>query len=635
MSFDATAAAGSVRRDLHSMFRKRLKCTVFTALLLITTCSGIVAQALPKYLNADGTRTNDLEAAKKSWRDEKEFNGNWGLKAINADAAYARGYTGNNAKIGVIDQPVWTSHPEFSGKDKLTFITIEGTRLYTDPYTLVKAGDPFKYDGQIYVTAYKNIASHGTHVAGISAAKRDGKTMHGVAFDARIFAVDNGDPGPEDGIVLGNDGAVYAKSFDAMIDSGVGIITNSWGIGVKGITWTYVQAHRQFKEINAILGKPEGGAYNGAIKAAHSGIVVEFSAGNDGGLEPDAMAGLATFVPDIEKYWLSTTWLKQDAGSPGGVVVSGGSSICGYTKYYCVGAPGEKIYSSVPTGDATGLKPGDIVSNIAAGYAQKDGSSMAGPFATGAFGVLKQRFSYLANGEINDILKTTSTDLGDAGIDRIYGWGLINLQKAMDGPGQFLGRFEANLPASHTGDNVEIWSNDISQAALDQRKTEETKEIADWKSKKTATGLDDGYSDAELQTEVDGYKKNAASLLKALATTIKTGKFDKELRPVQDNVVASIVFTRLLSKTSYPTYFAFASDPKHLWIAESIGGDLLKLLEDKDFSISDSDIEDAKSFLKGQFEVLETRSGLLAKRLADPALFDAGLTKSGALALCG
>lgn len=34
--------------------------------------------------------------------------------------------------------------------------------------------------------------------------------MHGVAFNAQIISAENGDPGPEDGIILGNDG-VYIR----------------------------------------------------------------------------------------------------------------------------------------------------------------------------------------------------------------------------------------------------------------------------------------------------------------------------------------------------------------------------------------------------------------------------------------
>ncbi len=501
MSFYASDAAVSARKTRLKTFRKHLTTTVFTTILLTAATAGAIAQQQPRYYNADGTRTDDFEAAKKSWRDDAEFNGNDVLKAFNADAAYAMGFTGKGTKLGVIDQPVYAAHSEFAGNGKMNFVKTEGTRLYTDPYIPVKAGDHFVADGRQYIDGYGGISSHGTHVAGIAGANRDGKAMMGVAFDTSIFAASNYDAGPEDGVVLGNDGAVYAAAWDAMINSGVSIITDSWGIGLSSSSWTYAEAYGQYQEIKAILGTPEGGAYNGAIKAAESGIVVEFSAGNDGGLEPDALAGLATFRPELEKNWLTTMSVVADETNPDGYSRSGFSSICGYSKYHCVAAPGTNINSGVPVGDITGLNPGDVMddSRFTSGYEELSGTSMAGPAATGAFMVLKQRFPYLSNGDVNEILKTTSTDLGEAGVDNVFGWGLINLDKAIKGPGQFLSRVEANLPASYRGTNEEVWSNDISQDALDQRFVEDQQTIADWEAKKITEGWQNGITEASKE----------------------------------------------------------------------------------------------------------------------------------------
>ena len=40
------------------------------------------------------------------------------------------------------------------------------------------------------------LSNHGVHVAGISAANRDGVGMHGVAFDSQVISVDNDNDGP-------------------------------------------------------------------------------------------------------------------------------------------------------------------------------------------------------------------------------------------------------------------------------------------------------------------------------------------------------------------------------------------------------------------------------------------------------
>ena len=106
--------------------------------------------------------------------------------------------------------------------------------------------------------------------------------MHGVAFNAQILTAENGDPGPEDGIILGNDGAVYKAGWDGLVASGARIINNSWGIGIgdqyaKGAvirrspTSPSMRPRRSSIPSGRSSGTLAGGAYQGAIDAARSG----------------------------------------------------------------------------------------------------------------------------------------------------------------------------------------------------------------------------------------------------------------------------------------------------------------------------------------------------------------------------
>ncbi|WP_414161738.1 autotransporter outer membrane beta-barrel domain-containing protein [Serratia sp. BNK-10] len=375
-----------------------------------------------------------------SWRSS-EFNAEWGLGAIHADQAYAAGYTGKGIKLGIFDQPVYAKHPEFAGENKVINLVTEGIREYTDPYIPVKKGDTFRYDGTPSVDSDGTLGSHGTHVGGIAAGSRDGGAMHGVAFNAQIISAENGDPGPEDGIILGNDGAVYQAGWDALVASGARIINNSWGIGItdkfaKGGKnpayphFTVDDAQKQFDQIKQILGTKPGGAYQGAIDAARSGVVTIFAAGNDYNLNnPDAMAGLAYFVPEIAPNWLSVASL-QDPSNSGDYSISTFSSRCGYTASFCVSAPGTRVYSSVIEGTS--------VENLTTGYAKYSGTSMAAPHVAGSVAVLMERFPYLSGAQVAEVLKTTATDMGAPGIDALYGWGMINLGKAINGPGMLV-----------------------------------------------------------------------------------------------------------------------------------------------------------------------------------------------------
>ncbi|CAI1938941.1 autotransporter outer membrane beta-barrel domain-containing protein [Serratia ficaria] len=377
-----------------------------------------------------------------SWRSD-EFNANWGLGAIHADEAYAAGYTGKGQKVGILDTPV-NRHPEFAGDGKLINVVTEGYRAYTDPHRPgINAGDRFYFDGTFHFYNGATLSNHGVHVAGISAANRDGVGMHGVAFDSQVISVDNDNDGPAYGEFLGLDGAVTNAGWQAMINNGVRVINNSWGVSIPDILsdggrdpdalhFELKDAQEQFDQVKPLLGSLAGAGYQGAIDAARKNILVLFAAGNDGNYnQPDVISGLAYFVPDIAPNWLSVASVAQDDASTNRVPysISAFSSRCGYTASFCVSSPGSKIYSTV----ANGSDPAQLVSD----YGNKNGTSMATPHVAGAVAVLLQRFPYMTSAQIADVLKTTATDMGAPGIDALYGWGMINLGKAINGPGMF------------------------------------------------------------------------------------------------------------------------------------------------------------------------------------------------------
>ncbi len=439
VSVTRQASVSSIRKSIRAI--NRASCGALACYLATLS----VAHAAP-YVEA-GQSGNAA-----SWRSA-EFNAEWGLGAINADQAYAAGYSGKGIKLGIFDQPVYAPHPEFASPDKVINLVTSGIREYTDPYIPVKAGDAFRYDGAPTPDSNGKLGNHGTHVGGIAGGNRDGGPMHGVAYGAQIISADNGDPGPEDGIVLGNDGAVYQAGWNALVASGARVINNSWGIGITDRFaqggrdpafphFTVQDAQLQFDQIRQILGTRPGGAYQGAIDAARSGVVTIFAAGNDYNLNnPDAMAGLGYFVPDIAPNWLTVAALQQNpnaaAAATNPYTLSTFSSRCGYTASFCVSAPGTRIFSSVLNGSS--------LQDLTVGWANKNGTSMAAPHVAGSMAVLMERFPYMSGAQVAEVLKTTATDLGDPGVDALYGWGMINLGKAINGPSMLV--TEADIPA--------------------------------------------------------------------------------------------------------------------------------------------------------------------------------------------
>ena len=105
-----------------------------------------------------------------------EFNKDTSKSIINADKAYARGWTGKGAVLGIIDSYQQTDHEALNGKYK-----------WYNNYVRYKDGTKDANGNELGTLANGGkYISHGTHVAGIIAGKKDNTEFHGVAFDAEL-----------------------------------------------------------------------------------------------------------------------------------------------------------------------------------------------------------------------------------------------------------------------------------------------------------------------------------------------------------------------------------------------------------------------------------------------------------------
>ena len=122
-----------------------------------------------------GTKTTGLSNNSNDFITT-EFSADNGKAIINADKAYARGWTGKGAVLGVIDSYQQTDHESLDGKYK-----------WYNNYVRYEDGTTDADGNELGTVANggKNV-SHGTHVAGIIAGKKDGNKFHGVAFDAEL-----------------------------------------------------------------------------------------------------------------------------------------------------------------------------------------------------------------------------------------------------------------------------------------------------------------------------------------------------------------------------------------------------------------------------------------------------------------
>ena len=311
---------------------------------------------------------------------------NYGLAVINANAAYAKGGSGAGVTVAVIDTGIDTRHSDLDANIAPASIDI------------VVPSFPLQDD-----------IGHGTNVAGIIAAERNGRGMHGVAFNSRILAIRADDP--QTGLFFDVD---LARAVDYAVANQARIINMSLG-GTSASSAGFRQSQINATRAGVILVSPTGNA--GASQP-------EFPAGNAG--DP-AFNGLALAVGAVDRN---------------GNSLAGFSNRCGASRNFCLVAPGVDIFTTQPGG----------------GYATVDGTSFAAPHVAGAAAVLLQLFPNLSPQDVVQILLDSATDLGAAGVDVVYGHGLLSFDDAV-AP---LGVLSVPLATTAAGQSAALGSTHLS-----------------------------------------------------------------------------------------------------------------------------------------------------------------------------
>ncbi|KVE31729.1 autotransporter domain-containing protein [Burkholderia sp. TSV86] len=436
-----------------------------------------------------------------SWRTP-EFISEWGLGAMHAEYAYAAGFTGKNISIGVLDSGYYAQHPELSASR----------------FVPVTAG------GVSGVLNQKN-NNHGTLVSGVIGGARDGVGMHGVAPDAMVY---EGNTNATDGFLFGvsdpkfptSNAKYFADVYDALAAKGVRVISNSWGSQPGNENYstlaTITDAYKLHEAVRIQTG--QGTWLDAAAKVSRDGVINNFSAGNTGYGNASLRGSYAYFHPELEGHWMTTTGYDQQSGQV--------YNKCGIAKWWCVMAP---------TGVPSTSYSGSSAAPTGATYANFNGTSAAAPHASAALALIMERFPYMTSEQALSVMFTTAQNMepdpsrpdytsnnslyspvhpakpGTSNVPNEFGgWGLVDLRKAMNGPGQLLGTFRVALPSGVT----DVWSNDISDVALAARKVEDDAEHRAWldtlKAKGWEQGLPAGASDGDKVDYATGVTREAA-----------------------------------------------------------------------------------------------------------------------------
>ena len=478
------------------------------------TAKSAVALAVAAMMFAAGTASASsfvadnpfvFQQAKKSF-ETAEYQKNWGLSAMKASSAYALGYHGQGVKVGMMDSGFLTTHQELSGGRWHT-VTAAGTYSQSgerypqyaygsnpkDPVKYNK-GDKFSVDGAYNPDFNDN---HGTGCAGVYAGNRDGVGMHGVAWGSEFYSANTG--GTDDtNYGPFPDYNFFKAGYDALVASGVKIINNSFGTNLKqvdengnildyyhsgpelttvnDIEYEYFLFKKQYNNNDAdpkLKGKSFVDAAWDAVKGKD--VIQVFTNGNNDRANPYHRALYPYFNPEAEAQWIAIAGLRQmDKNTdPDNYKLEANFNEAGYAKYWTLSGPGQNGYTANKAGN-----------NV---YGSYSGTSMAAPFISGAFGVLASRYQDMSAVQVREVLLTTANHKNADGSDMIgwanadgktpaegevsdrMGWGVPDLEKGMYGLGQFLGHFDYKLQKDH----LDVWSNNITQVALEQRERED------------------------------------------------------------------------------------------------------------------------------------------------------------------
>lgn len=504
-----------VTDEHHATKGKAAKSTLAIAVASIMMATGAQAAYMePGFVAENSTQVTE---AQKSF-ETSEYQKDWGLTAMHASKAYALGFNGKGVTVGVMDSGALLNiHPDLTG-DRFSVSSAKGeygTVGNRYPQAVDKdagkVGNPFKPGDKFDIDGnWKEGVndSHGTHVTGTVGGNRDGSEFHGVAWGSNIIvgntgATDDNNYGPF------QDYQYFKAAWGDLADKVAkangkrgGVINNSWGTNTRVVDQkdkghdgyntgvhlnvnTEAETDYEFmlfaKRYGSFDTVPNNGIVDNTsfVYAAYEAvkdrnIVQIMTTGNRDMKNPYYRALYPLYNPAAEKHWIAVAGLKQGSKA-GSYELIKNFNEAGQGKWWTVAAPGNGIYSS--TTDDHGNP----------GYASWGGTSMAAPHVAGAMGVLMSRYDQMNALQVRDVMFTTAnhknadgsnmegwTDVNgtvrkDGEVSDRMGWGVPDLDKGMYGPGQFLGKFEYNMAK----DSLDVWSNDISNVALDQRKAED------------------------------------------------------------------------------------------------------------------------------------------------------------------
>lgn len=302
---------------------------------------------------------------------------NWGAVAMHAREAEAVNVKRAPVTVAVVDSGVEDTHPDLEGR-------VDTSRSVKCSVNGVATQDFYGWRDEFY---------HGTHVAGIIAAKHNDIGIDGIAPEASIVAIE----------ATNDNRLIYPEyvtcAFMWAASHGVDVVNNSYSMD----PWVYWSPT-----------DPEQAAgleaATRSIKYAQGkGLAVIAAAGNEGVDidNPTIDNGSPTDVPTPTKNRAVNGGIRVPSMLDGVAQVSavgqaynvkpglslGRAEFSNYGDTIDFAAPGDQIYSTVP------------LLFYPSGYAVADGTSMATPHVSGIAALIKSVHPELTGAQVIDLMK--------------------------------------------------------------------------------------------------------------------------------------------------------------------------------------------------------------------------------------
>ena len=336
----------------------------------------------------------------------------WAPNAVNAPAAWNAGYLGAGARVAILDGGIHSTHidiaPNLDVARSASFVV----------------GFNFNQDVGTFW--------HGTHVAGIVAARGNGIGTVGIAPAATIIGVKvlhNGS-GTFASVIQG---ILYAATPIAEGGAGANIINMSLGavfprqgVGAAQLANALSRASMYARQRGTLVVAAAG---NSALDLDHTANLIFVPAQSAGvvAVSSTAPLGFALGATNFDRP-ASYTNFGQSAiafAGPGGDFALPGSAVCsiprkptGFVTTFCW------VFDLVIAPCRGGL------SSISS-YCFAAGTSMASPAVAGVAALIVGKYGPLPPAQLEARLRASADDLGKPGNDDFYGAGRVNAGRAV------------------------------------------------------------------------------------------------------------------------------------------------------------------------------------------------------------